>query len=194
MEVWLTDEQGNRLQWNDEVTDQQLSITLSIERATGATNSLFSSRILDSTFLKHVASPQPLKASSPAADRKILLREMKAGEKWQAKISLGSLQDWSDGTKEGLIYLYHGNQVNPEGKKGRIHFGIKYNIQLVESRISDMSEIWMGSIYNLNGRVLIPDDNSILLDRWFDFRPIPEIRGPNTSDPTLLGIPEHERN
>jgi hypothetical protein len=33
----------------------------------------------------------------------------------------------------------------------------------------------MGSVYNLKGRVLLPSQKDILLDRWFDFRPIPEI-------------------
>lgn len=194
MQLWLTDENGNRLHWNDEPADQEMTITLSIERASGATNSLFSRRIMNSTFLKHVASSQPNTTSSYADGQKVLLREMETGEKWQASVSLGLVQNWRDGIKEGQIYLHHGNQVNATGQKGRIHFGINYKIQIVENKISNESEIWMGSIYNLNGRVLIPDENSILLDRWFDFRPIPEIRGSNTSDPTLLGVPEHTSN
>jgi hypothetical protein len=194
MEVRLTDAIGKQLQWNDEPTDQPLWITLSIERAAGATSSLFSSRVMSSTFLTHFAQSQLSKALTLTGEEKILLREIEPGQKWEAKIPIASPEDWRDGAAEGLIYVHHGNQVNPEGKKGRIHFGIKYKIQLVDTKISEDSEIWMGSLYNLNGRVLIPDENSILLDRWFDFRPIPEIIGSNSSDPTLLGIPEHVRN
>jgi hypothetical protein len=134
------------------------------------------------------------RVSTYTGDQEILLREIEPGQNWEARIPIASPEDWTDGTAEGLIYVHHGNQVNLEGKKGRLHFGIKYKIQLVDTKISDDSEIWMGSIYNLNGRVLIPDENSILLDRWFDFRPIPEIIGSNTSDPILLGIPEHVRD
>ena len=28
---------------------------------------------------------------------------------------------------------------------------------------------------------------------WFDFAPIPEIDGPHTKDPDLLGVSEHEQ-
>ena len=49
----------------------------------------------------------------------------------------------------------------------------------------------MGSLYNLNGRVLVPRGEKILLDRWLDWRPIPEIEGSHTQDPKLLGLPEH---
>jgi hypothetical protein len=194
MEVRLTDASGKRLQWNDELTGQALWITFSIDRAAGATSSLFSSRVMSSTFLTHFAQSQLSKVSTFTGDQEILLREIEPGQKWEAKIPLTSPEQWRDSTAEGLIYVHHGNQVSLEGQKGRIHFGIKYKILLVDTKITEDSEIWMGSIYNLKGRVLIPDENSILLDRWFDFRPIPEIDGSNTNDPNLLGIPEHLEN
>jgi hypothetical protein len=75
--------------------------------------------------------------------------------------------------------------------KGRVHFGIKYRLKIVAGRISPESELWMGSMYHLAGRVIVPAAGTVLVDRWFDFRPIPEIEGSNTSDPKLLGIPEH---
>ncbi len=90
-----------------------------------------------------------------------------------------------------MIYVYQGKL---DGKRitGKIHYGIEYDLQINGGVISSESHIWMGSIYNLAGQLLIPADNRIVLGEWFDFRPIPEIEGKNTTDPVLLGIPEHE--
>ena len=73
----------------------------------------------------------------------------------------------------------------------RPHFGIRYDVRVREGAISKESELWMGSLYTLGNRVLIPDENKILLDRWFDWRPIPIIEGEPVTDPELLGIEEH---
>jgi hypothetical protein len=46
-------------------------------------------------------------------------------------------------------------------------------------------------MYTLGGRVLVPEEGKILLDRWFDWRPIPVIEGEAATDPKLLGVEEH---
>ena len=48
----------------------------------------------------------------------------------------------------------------------------------------------MGCVFVLSNMV-VPPAGTIPLHEWFDFRPIPEIVGDNTTDPELLGIPEH---
>ncbi len=192
MEVWLMDASGRRLGWNDDPGDSSLFISFSIVRAVGTTSSLFSKRVMNSTFLTHQPQPEQTSvANSDFRDEEFSLNEIEPGESWEAVIPVGTPSHIRNENVEGLIHVHHGRQVNQEGKKGRIHFTIKYQINTVDGKISPESEIWMGSLYNLNGRVLIPDEDSILLDRWFDFRPIPEIEGSNTTDPTLLGIPEH---
>ena len=75
----------------------------------------------------------------------------------------------------------------------RPHFGIRYEIDLDQGKIAKPSTLWMGSMYTLGGRVMVPDKNRVLLDRWFDWRPIPVIEGEGSSDPKLLGLPEHLR-
>jgi hypothetical protein len=131
-----------------------------------------------------------IQPSIPNDQSHVPLQSVEPNQMWVAKIVLGNPKNWEHAIAEGMIYLFYGNQ-EIDGEIGRVHFGIKYRIEMVDGRISKNSEIWMGSLYNLNGRVLIPNEKNILLDRWFDFRPIPEIQGENTSDPMLLGIPEH---
>lgn len=222
MEVWLVDREGNRLQWGHEINpDQALSIEYVIERAVGTTPALFTSEIMKSAFLRHhpnfaLKDPKRYPLSTNESGTRLASetknQEMRkptgqplnmtadssqpgspsAVQTWQARVTLVPFEHWSHGSTDGIIYVRHG--ANPiDGDRGRAHYGIVYDLQIEDGKIGDRSEIWMGSMYNLNGRVLIPDADHILLDRWFDFRPIPEIEGENTLNPELLGIPEHER-
>ena len=52
------------------------------------------------------------------------------------------------------------------------------------------SELWLGPIL-VPGNFQPPDPSKITLQEWLDIRPIPEIAGDNSTDPTLLGVPEH---
>jgi hypothetical protein len=203
LEVWLVDEAGKRLKWYDPLSDQPVFISFSIERAPGTTAELFSEHVIGTTYLRHFSRSETSMAELSEEQlqqekEKLLLSEKTPGQQWEIRIPLGSPSNWSSGTNEGLIYVYHGAQkVNDD--IGRVHFGIKYSLETKSTgennqiTISPQSEIWMGSLYNLSGRVLIPDEGKILLDRWFDFRPIPVIEGSNSSDPKLLGLPEHTK-
>ena len=67
---------------------------------------------------------------------------------------------------------------------------IVFDIQVADGKLSDQSKLWMGSLYDLLGRVMIPRGDKFLLDRWLAYRPIPEIIGPPSNDPELIGLPE----
>ena len=49
----------------------------------------------------------------------------------------------------------------------------------------------MGCLYQPSIVSLPPDPNKLPFNEWFDDEPITEITGENTTDPKLLGIPEH---
>lgn len=48
----------------------------------------------------------------------------------------------------------------------------------------------MGNLFVV-GNLVYPDPEKITLDQWFDYRPIPEITGENSTDPKLLGIDDY---
>jgi hypothetical protein len=89
-----------------------------------------------------------------------------------------------------MVYMMYG--VQPGRQLPRPHFAIRYDIQVEEDKISNESVLWMGSMYTLGNRVLVPEEGKILLDRWFDWRPIPVVEGEATTDPKLLGVEEHQ--
>ena len=57
-------------------------------------------------------------------------------------------------------------------------------------RLQENSELWLGPIL-VPGNFQYPTPGRITLNEWLDTQPIPEITGDNSTDPTLLGIPEH---
>ena len=104
---------------------------------------------------------------------------------WKARLPIGQPESWPDGENSGKLFLLQ------KGIKPKPHYGIVFEVSVVDGKVKDTSQLWMGSLYDLNGRVLAPRGEKILLDRWLDWRPIPEIEGPHTDDPKLLGLPEH---
>lgn len=190
MELWLVDDQNRQYRWGDEIPVGPLFISLNIQRGPGTTPMLFSQSVFQSTYLRRFRQSNLVTDSIPFESDRINLAELKPEQQWEAKIPLEPAHQWQNAATEGIVYLFYGAQM-VDGHQGRVHFGIKYNLKLVDNKISNVSELWMGSTYDLGGTVLIPREGEIQLDQWFDFRPIPEIEGENTGDAKLLGIPEH---
>lgn len=188
MELHLVDSQGQRLAWQDPLPEQ-LAVELIIERAPQATPELYTDRVRQTVSLKHYRDPARPGDAEPDA---LELEEVEPGQTWRARIPLDAPSTWDRNRQCGMIYLFYGSQQRGQ-HRGRAHFVIRYQLEQDADRgqIADSSVLWMGSLYNLAGRVLVPDDKHVLLDRWFDFRPIPVIEGQPSQDPQLLGLPEH---
>ncbi len=183
IDLQLVGADGKSVKWNDAVPEK-LFVEIVIERAAEATTELFSERVRAGVVLLHFDQD-----GGDGAEFKFEVEE--AGQRWRAVVPLVN-----GGLAEGMIYLMYGVDHAVRTSTGeaspRPHFGIRYQIEVVNERIGRTSSLWMGSMYTLGGRVLVPDRDRVLLDRWFDWRPIPEIKGRGSSDPKLLGLPEHE--
>lgn len=201
LEVWLTDQQGTRIKPGD-VVRGPLYVEFIIKRAANTTGELFSDHIMavigicdDVEIVDQGAQTQD-RYRTTVGDV-VAMQPVESGQQWNSRIQIsdrfvdagGAGADGADDVSaiQGKLYVVQ-NTSRP-----KVHYGIEFEIQIdSDGRISESSQLWMGSLYNLNGRVFVPyDDQKILLDRWFDFRPIPEITGPQTDDPDLLGVPEH---
>ncbi len=184
LEVWLTDGQGQRLQWGDD-TSGDLFIDFEIKRAPNTTGELFSDQVMSVIGLTDDVRIAGGPDQRTEIGSIIPMKTIEPDQRWRSRYRIGSF----NGPKEvsGKLYLVQNTS------KPKAHYAIEFEITVDDSgAITEDSQMWMGSLYNLNGRVFVPyDDQKILLDRWFDWRPIPEITGPQTDDPNLLGIPEH---
>ena len=184
LEVWLTNEQGQRLQRGD-VASGDLFIDFDIKRAANTTGELFSDHVMSVIGLTDDFLITDSADHRAEIGKLIPMETIEPNQKWRSRYRVGSLNDRKEFT--GKFYLVQNTS------KPKAHYAVEFEVKVDgASAITRDSQLWMGSLYNLNGRVFVPyDDQKILLDRWFDFRPIPEITGAQTDDPNLLGIPEH---
>lgn len=185
LEVWLTDSSGKKLQWGDEAPGE-LFIEFEIKRAANTTGELFNDHIMSVIGLSDDVRTGDEAQHQITVGKVLPMKTIQADQTWRCRFSIGDLKD--PAKSSGKLFVVQNTS------KPKAHYAIEFELTLNESgKIAETSQLWMGSLYNLNGRVFVPYDvQKILLDRWFDWRPIPEITGPQTDDPDLLGIPEHQ--
>jgi len=182
MSLRLVGSQGQGLERGSQIDVKDVFVELEIERANLATTALFTESIMNSIFLSRQRSYE----DSGIVDVPQSLRNVVPGKVWLAKYPIKLSE-----SGKGTIYLYSGvaDVVPVEAEP---HYGIVYDLQVEDGRISDSSQLWMGSIHN-SLKIEFPSPDKIPLTEWFDFRPIPEIESSNSSDPELLGLdkPDH---
>lgn len=176
---------GSQVRWGDSA-EKPLFVEIKIRRAPKATRELFTNRIAELSSIEHYSQ------SPGGAEKKLKFKVLEEDDLWSVKVPLADLSQQTGQKKhlEGMIYLMYGTQPS-EDQLPRPHFGVKYDLHFEAGKIGSDSVLWMGSMYTLNNRVLVPNSEQVLLDRWFDWRPIPEIEGDPSDDASLLGTNEH---
>lgn len=188
-EVALVDVQGKKFELGDDVPSDYLFIKLDVKRAPFASPQLFSDDAMQNCFITRNATL----AIQDASDRTVMddqshsseavrLATVVPNEHWTGSYRIIDLNDKRD-DYAGKLFLTPGTPPP--------HYGVEYTIKIVEGKISEDSEIWMGSIYN-SGVVVLPNPDRIQLSEWFDFLPIPEITRANSTVPALIGIKPKE--
>lgn len=186
LHVSLVDHEGHTLEHGDVVPANGLSIRFELERAKGTTETLFGDGISKGVILtKQVLSDKLVPITEPIERMKVV----EPGWKWGATVPLKGPRDQDVTVMSGLIYVYHGG-VDGDQARGTVHYGIKYDLQFKDLRLLPTSDVWLGSLF-WTSALENPHAGKVPLKEWFDEQPIPEITGPNSTDPKLLGIPEH---
>lgn len=180
----LTDAEKQPLNWGDDIGDGHLLVRCEIEKSPNTTPALFPRHMKSNTFLSTQVTGKPI---PELADQPVPFETLEDGQRWEAWYPIEVSRD---GRFSGMIYLIRGS-VEEQRPRGSIHYGIQYELTIRDGKLAEVSEIWMGSLFNLPGKLAFPPEGQIPIAQWFDFLPIPEIVGDNTTDPGLLGIPEH---
>ncbi len=182
IDVALFGARDHRLEWDDAIGKESLFIRCEIRRAPKATPALFQEPLGKQTFLSRQLP------GTEETDAPVPFETIEPGDLWRASYPLGT-SPGNGGRLAGMIYLYRGNAEEDVGI-ATAHYGIQYDLRIADGRVTRESEIWMGSLYNLNGKIYLPPPGKVAFPEWFDSSPIPEITGENTDDPELLGIGE----
>lgn len=185
--IGLCDSGGQPLNVGDSVPAGGLFVRLEIDRAPGTTATLFTEDTMAAVFLSRTVFQSTFQDFD---EELVRLRTVRKDWQWDALFSIGQ-PPTNGGRLQGQIYVYSGN-VSKEQIRGERHYSIVYDLGFADGRIAADSDLWMGSLL-WNGQLAVPQPGKVPHDEWFDYRPIPEITGENTTDPRLLGIEEHER-
>lgn len=187
MRLSLVDEHGVAQALGQRITGEQLFVRLEIERAVQATPSLFTDQLMGGVLLTRRTADrkEPFPEDEPTR-----LETLQPGDRWAANYRLGEFTGQSEGAFNGIIYVNTDATLQGEAVQGTQQYGIVYALRIRDRTLLENSELWLGPIL-LPGNFQYPTPGRITLSEWLDTQPIPEIVGENTSDPKLLGIPEH---
>jgi hypothetical protein len=185
MDVELLDEAGVKLQPGD-VPQGPLQVRVAIRRSPHATPVLFT----DEKLMQSCLSPMPPRAAAELGQGpKHYFTVVEPGECWEAIAPLPALSP--DEPRSGELFLYYGSPSGNGGYNGSPHYQVSYRLVLnKDGRLTADSTLHMASSYQVSQVVKLPESR-MTPEQWFDFRPMPEIVEPQTSDPQLLGIEEH---
>ena len=183
----LIDENDQPLTIGQQITGSHLIVRLEIERALRAAPALFNDQMMRDVLVTRRAGnlKEPL-----ATDEPVTLEVLESGERWGAKYRLGDFTGQADIALNGTVYVYTGATRSAEMVQGTLQYGIVYGLRIRDRILQENSELWLGPIL-VPSNFQYPAEGRITLAEWLDTNPIPEITSDNTTDPKLLGIPEH---
>ena len=186
MAVQLCEVDGTPVISRADVDGRPLIIRLTIRRSPSTPDGLFSDAIMKSVFLSNVF----FRANDPLGDALIVpLTVIRPGWEWTSDFPVESLS--ADERSVGLIYMYKGRINDDKTINAAVHYGIHFEVETSDGQVIETSDVWMGALF-VSPAVEPPTDGSrVPFSEWFSHTPIPEIVGKNSSDPELLGIPEH---
>lgn len=185
LRVALCDSQRHVLSVGDAIPGGGLLVKFEIVRAPHTPDSLFTEEYLSGVFLsEQVYHGEKLR---PMLDQPTRLEIVEAGQHWVGYFPISDPPEEEAEVLWGLIYVYWG-MVRGLAIRGTHHYGIQYDLRFADDRIAEGSDLWLGSLF-WTPVLAYPRADKVPLDEWFDYRPIPEIVGDNTTDPELLGIP-----
>jgi hypothetical protein len=187
LRLTLIDEHDQPLTLGQPVSGSQLFVRLEIERSLRATPELFSEQMMRDVLLTRRTGDrkEPL-----AFDEPVTLDVLEPGERWAAKYRLGEFTGQPDIALNGIVYVYTGAKRVEDAIHGSQQYGIVYGLRIRERVLQANSQLWLGPIL-VPGNFQFPIEGRITLSEWLDTNPIPEITSDNSTDPKLLGIPEH---
>jgi hypothetical protein len=182
--ISLCDADGKVVGVGDAPPPGGLFVRVEIERAPGTPLSLFSEELMSSVFLSKIFYDNTV--DEKLRDRPVQLDTLVKQQRWSARVPLGPPQE---GSLDGLIYLYTG-RIRNGVVRGEPQYAVKYELRFDANRLTSESDLWMSSFGN--DAVANPTASQLIPFReWFDYRPIPPITGPNSTDPKLLGVEEY---
>ena len=191
--VSLVDVDGQRVVAGDSVADRELFIRFEIDRPPYTPDFLYSPDLMGLMFLTTQCEPF-LGRDEPVSDA-VALTEVEPMQKWEALFPVNASTCCDESSAEGTIYIcekhFYDAALSFLGRQrggSRFHYGIRYRLDVQDGELGQESDVYMGALY----RTRKFPAWRVPMSEWFSHEPIPVLPGENTTDPELLGLPEHQ--
>jgi YHS domain-containing protein len=188
----LCDDSGAKVEAGSNVSEKSLFLRFEIERPPFTPDFLYEPKMMNTMFLTEECDR--FLGKDAAVDDAVYLTETETMQHWEARFPIAAAQSCCDESRRGTIYVceeyFHQPTLSflPKQRGGsRFHYGIRYELNVVDGVLQDDSDIYMGALYRTRK---LPTWR-VPMTEWFSHEPIPELPSENTSDPELLGLPEH---
>ena len=186
--VELRGADGRPLEWSSS-WPTAAAVHLEMIQAPFATRALFDPKLIE---LGGLWDADPWIPDLQGDSRVVHLRPMPGrDDAWEADFPISL--DPTAKTARGTVFYYRSLPEVGKPSRGEVHYAIEYDLRNDGGKIGAQSQVWMESLYNVS-KIDFPAEGKITPAEWFSAVPIPEIVGGNSSDPELLGIPEHQKS
>jgi mono/diheme cytochrome c family protein len=183
--ISLCDEKRQPLELGDPDPIGGVYVRMELERAPGTAEGFFSREMIGSVFLSKEFYHN---SSEPLRDAPTRLDTLEEGKRWVSCFPVGPPEAPTE-PRKGVIYVYTG-RIDKGTARGDPQYAIVYDLHFHDGKLTDDSDLWMNSFGN-PAVAPPPQFNKIPFAEWFDYRPIPAITGPNSSDSKILGLEEY---
>jgi len=169
--VGLFDEAGNELRHGDSATGRKLSVRVAIIRGPFTADTFFPRVVMAKVGL---IGGDVRMFGEPGRFKPVVLTETVRDARWEGAYPIADFSvDAPSRELEGVVYL------SPMADSlGSAQYGIQYFLRIKDGKLEPESRLWMAAVFFTDRE----------LPNWFHYESIPELPGPNTTDPVLLGI------
>lgn len=178
LRVSLRTKSGRQLEYGEPIPDEELVLHFELERGPRTSESFFKPERIQ-TLLLAIQDAQGKR-------QEWTMRTVKEDWLWDCEIPVKGEKEPGE-RWEGEIRVEDGAVKGGEG--GNRHYQLFYDLRGDRGKISSESDVWVACIFTVP-RVQEPaPEGKLPFNEWFDWRPLPEITGENSTDPKLLGLP-----
>ena len=187
-DIGLCDGQGKTVNYNSQVTADDLFLRVTISRAPNTAEYFWKKERMDQIYV--TKNSGKFHWTRDRVTDSVKLIETDQEKSWEFRYPL--IKFHTDSHVNGIIYLCEKRKSNNgELIGGRFHYAFQFNLKITSNKIDPSSDVWMGPLYRKRSLRIweIPESE------WLSHKPIPENQSKiKIRDTTLLGIKDYEEN
>lgn len=182
----LVDGDGRPVAHGESVGGRRLAVRFGFERAAHTADGFYTAEAMAKVHLvgRYLRDGG---RGGPDPGPPIPLGVVRAGREWRADWTLPPIASDKNGIVEGIVFVVPGaaSETAAANPTASAQYAVQYRLTLKDGRIENDSMVWMGATYFTD-----KSRGSYILE-WLSHEPIPELPGPNTDDPALLGLDDY---